>query len=139
MGNPSPFVVVDTAQVVDGHEIRLRHEHRNAMVRDVAHMGPKTAQKTRQSQVIKGSGITPMTNYAGEVGRQAGKLLLVLRAADQAVVMFDARACESLDQIADVSTNAKIANAANVNRDSHILLLGRYRLRRSVALPLVQR
>ena len=73
-----------------------------------------------------------------EVRRQLGDIGLIVRAADQPVTMLGPGRGERQQEIADVSADSEVANAADIDRDIHFeLRLHGFGYRR--ALPLVER
>ena len=111
-----------TAEIVDGNDVRFLKEQRNAVKRDVRNVRPDPPDQLRKVEVIPPGGIAHGIFVHVEIGGKAGEIILVVRVGDEFVLMLWPGEHQGLPQIADISADTEVPDAADVDGDFHIKL-----------------
>src|SRR6478752_4163297 len=95
--------------------VRPGHEKRSAIEWNMVHVGGESAQKKWEGDISGGAIVGRVVGCDCEMRRKAGEQRRVGGRCYQHVLVPLIYFCKRLDEVADVSADAEIANAPRVN------------------------
>ena len=103
--------------VVNGHDIRLNHQQRDAIERDMDEVRSEAAQEKREGNVIQRAMIAAGVDGGMKILRQAGQRLHVGGSGDDGVAIAAVDRAQRLDEASDIGSDSEILNAPCVDDD----------------------
>ena len=112
-------VVIEAGEVVDGDDVGLLDEQRDAVEGDVGDVGGDAVEQAREIEVIPARGVSPGVFMNTKVRGEPDEVLAVVGVSDKFVLVLGRGFGQRLKQVANVRADTEIAYAAGVDGDAH--------------------